>query len=46
MGASDDRLGSEVFRRLTMRRPEVESIFVGNDDLEQGALFEAPNDVR
>jgi LacI family gluconate utilization system Gnt-I transcriptional repressor len=34
-------LGCELFRQLLARRPEVDGIFLGNDDLAQGALFEA-----
>ena len=34
-------LGCELFRQLIARRPDVDGIFLGNDDLAQGALFEA-----
>lgn len=34
-------LGCELFRQLMTRRPDVDGIFLGNDDLAQGALFEA-----
>ncbi len=34
-------LGCELFRQLTMRHPDVDGMFFGNDDLAQGALFEA-----
>ncbi|WP_322060373.1 LacI family DNA-binding transcriptional regulator [Paraburkholderia sp. J63] len=34
-------LGCELFRQLLQRRPDVDGIFFGNDDLAQGALFEA-----
>ncbi len=30
-----------MFRQLLQRRPDVDGIFFGNDDLAQGALFEA-----
>lgn len=30
-----------LLRQLVMRRPDVDGIFFGNDDLAQGALFEA-----
>jgi LacI family gluconate utilization system Gnt-I transcriptional repressor len=34
-------LGCELFRQMMTRRPDVDAIFLGNDDLAQGALFEA-----
>ncbi|MEZ0603487.1 LacI family DNA-binding transcriptional regulator [Paraburkholderia sp. IW21] len=34
-------LGCELFGQLIQRRPDVDGIFFGNDDLAQGALFEA-----
>ncbi len=34
-------LGCDLFRQLLQRRPDVDGIFFGNDDLAQGALFEA-----
>lgn len=34
-------LGCELFRQLMTQRPDVDGIFLGNDDLAQGALFEA-----
>lgn len=34
-------LGCELLRQLLERRPDVDGIFFGNDDLAQGALFEA-----
>jgi len=34
-------LGGELLRQLITRRPDVDGIFFGNDDLAQGALFEA-----
>jgi LacI family gluconate utilization system Gnt-I transcriptional repressor len=34
-------LGCELFLQLLNRRPDVDGIFFGNDDLAQGALFEA-----
>jgi LacI family gluconate utilization system Gnt-I transcriptional repressor len=34
-------LGCELLRQLLKRRPDVDGIFFGNDDLAQGALFEA-----
>jgi LacI family gluconate utilization system Gnt-I transcriptional repressor len=34
-------LGCELFRQMMTRRPDVDGIFLGNDDLAQGALFEA-----
>lgn len=38
---SSIRLGGELFRRLMKRHPDVDGIFFGNDDLAQGALYEA-----
>lgn len=34
-------LGGTLLRQLITRRPDVDGIFFGNDDLAQGALFEA-----
>lgn len=34
-------LGGQLFLQLMERRPDVDGIFFGNDDLAQGALFEA-----
>ncbi|WP_426199081.1 LacI family DNA-binding transcriptional regulator [Pseudomonas sp. DC3200b2] len=34
-------LGGELFRRLLRARPDVDGIFFCNDDLAQGAIFEA-----
>jgi LacI family gluconate utilization system Gnt-I transcriptional repressor len=38
---SSVRLGGELFLQLMKRRPDVDGIFFGNDDLAQGALYEA-----
>jgi len=34
-------LGGQLFLQLMERRPDIDGIFFGNDDLAQGALFEA-----
>ncbi|MEJ8794774.1 LacI family DNA-binding transcriptional regulator [Trinickia caryophylli] len=38
---SSIRLGGELFMQLIRRRPDIDGIFFGNDDLAQGALYEA-----
>jgi LacI family gluconate utilization system Gnt-I transcriptional repressor len=40
-------LGCQLFRQLMTHHPEIDGIFFGNDDLAQGALFEARRmDIR
>lgn len=34
-------LGARLFQELVARRPDIEAIFFSNDDLAQGAMFEA-----